>query len=218
MQLLVTLIIGIVIGIIGTLPLGPISIYAAQQTMKGDYIRGLLVCVGSVIVDVIYCLVITMGLISLVYPWMHNEWMQIGLSIFIIGYGLKMLLVDSRRDPKREPDALKKQREKFERRHFSVLLGATMALANPTLFISWTAVIGFITSHGLLADSSMDKILFSLAIGAGSMLWFLSLVLFVKKKRHTLSPVFIQRAGALTAIAIIGFGVYFTYTLLVKLG
>ncbi len=216
MQLLVSLFVGVVVGIIGTIPLGPISIYAAQQTMKGEWLKSVQVCIGSVIVDIIYCLIITMGLISLVYPWLQNDWVQGGLSIFIIGYGIKMLMIDSRKDPAKETDAFKEQRERFERGHYNILLGATMALANPTLFLSWTAVISFITTHGLLAANSLDQALFSIAIGAGSMLWFGALILFVRSRRHTLSPVFVQRAGAVTAVVLIGFGVYFTYTILQK--
>jgi threonine/homoserine/homoserine lactone efflux protein len=217
MHLIVSLFIAVIVGLVGTIPLGPISIYAAQQTMKGAWVKGLQVCIGSVIVDIIYCLIITMGFISLVYPYLQNDWVQGGLSLFIIAYGIKMLAVDSRKDPEKENDAFKKQRETLERGHYNILLGATMALANPTLFLSWAAVISFITTHGFLADRSWEKVLFSIAIGLGSFLWFFSLVLFVKRKRHSLSPVFVQRAGAATAIVIIGFGVYFTFTIIQKL-
>ncbi len=225
MDLLYSLFIGLVVGVIITIPLGPISIYVAQQTLTGHTRKGLHVAVGSVIIDIVYCLVITLGFISLVSPWLGNPWVQVGLSILLMLYGVSMLVGERRktRDAKEGPqltpetqkhatrEHLEHQRESFERRHYFVLLGVTMALANPTLFVSWTAVLSFVSAHGMLVGSFWDKVLFSLATGVGSFAWFLGLALFVRSRRHSLSPTFIKRAGTVTALVIIGFGVYFTF-------
>ena len=93
-----------------------------------------------------------------------------------------------------------------------VKLGSGL-LANPTLFLTWTAILSFLSAHGLLSDYFWDKILFSFATGLGSALWFLGLLLFVHSNRHTISPKFLRRIGVATAIVIIGFGVYFSVTI-----
>jgi threonine/homoserine/homoserine lactone efflux protein len=51
------------------------------------------------------------------------------------------------------------------------------------------------------------------AVGAGSMGWFLSLALFVRSRRHIISDAFVRMASSITALVIIGFGVYFTITI-----
>ena len=218
MQLLISFLAGTVLGVVMTIPLGPVSIYVAQKTLHGETRKGIYVSMGSVIIDILYCLVITLGLISLIYPYLHNWWVQLGLSIFLLVYGLKMLLIDT----KAKPPLAGKLQETAERNSsnkgpVNVLLGTVMALSNPTLFISWTAVLGFISAHGLLYDTFWDKVVFSFASGFGSFLWFFGLALFVRRKRHTLSPSFVKRAGAIAAFVVIGFGVYFSVTILMQL-
>ena len=209
MQTLTSIISGIIVGVISTIPLGPISIFVAQRTLLHETRKALYVAIGSVVIDVFYCLVITLGFISLLSPYFSNKWVQIILSIVLVLYGVKMLFFDAKKpggsDAKPQPKEVRAGAG-----HYVILLGATMALANPTLFVSWTAVLSFISSHGWLPDLFWEKVIFSFATGVGSFLWFVSLVLFVRSRRHSLSASFIKWAGTVTAILIIGFGVYFT--------
>ncbi len=231
MEYLATVLIGTLVGILITVPLGPTSIYVAQRTLRGDTRKGLLVAVGAVIVDVFYCLIITMGLIALVHPYLQNAVVQIVFSVFLIGYGMKMLLFEKKHireeeessgdansvpaGEEAEDDSLPEPRTRFfKKSHYSgVLIGISMTLANPTLFFSWIAVLSFVSAHGLLIDSTVHKLLFSLAVGAGSMGWFLALALFVRNRRHIISDGFVKMASSITALVIIGFGVYFTITI-----
>jgi threonine/homoserine/homoserine lactone efflux protein len=227
MQYLLTVLIGTLVGVLITLPLGPTSLYVAHRTLHGETRKGILVAVGAVIVDVFYCLIITMGLISLIRPYMQNPVIQSLFSVFLIGYGIKLLWfrrsapgssssdtddddVDSISEEV-EDDELPGSRFKFTRKHYGgVLIGISMTLANPTLFFSWVAVLSFVTAHGLLVDSTLHKLVFSLSVGVGSMLWFLAVTLFVRSRRHSISETFMARASSITALVIIGFGVYFT--------
>lgn len=230
MDYIVTVLLGILVGVLITVPLGPTSIYVAQRTLQGDTRKGLLVAVGAVIVDVFYCLVITMGLIALVNPYMQNAVVQMVFSVFLIGYGAKMLfferkkletdddsagVLESNGNGEDEEIVIPVVRSRLlERSHFKgVLIGISMTLANPTLFFSWVAVLSFVSAHGLLTDSVSHKLLFSFAVGVGSMAWFLSLALFVRSRRHIISAGFVRTASVITALVIIGFGVYFTITI-----
>lgn len=228
MHYIVTVLLGILVGILITVPLGPTSIYVAQRTLQGETRKGVLVAVGSVIVDVFYCLVITLGLIALVNPYLQNAVVQMVFSVFLIGYGVKMLVFERKRlgretenvvpDDTALPDLRVVRTRFFERSHYKgILIGISMTLANPTLFFSWVAVLSFISAHGLLTDSVAHKLLFSFAVGVGSMAWFLSLALFVRNRRHVISDGFVRLASSITALVIIGFGVYFTITIFTHL-
>ena len=242
MQYIVTVLFGILVGILITVPLGPTAIYVAQRTLAGDTKKGLLVASGAVIVDVFYCLVITMGLISLIRPYLENPFVQSVFSVFLIGYGIRMLVVGGRGrngsgqdgnetsviapadgsdgdvdlpEPARKLDL---SRFKLSKSHYGdVLLGISMTLANPTLFLSWVALLSFVTAHGLLVNSILHKLIFSAAVGFGSMMWFVLLALFVRSRRHIISDSFIRRASSITALVIIGFGVYFTIAIFQQL-
>lgn len=223
MHLVVSLIVGLITGVFVTLPLGPIAVYVVQRALHGEIKKGISVGLGSVIVDVFYCLLITMGLMSLLSPYLENIIVQLLLSSFVIAYGVKMLVIDRKKaqggaDGEREARRFMKQRQLLEKKRFNLLLGAMMAIANPSIIISYTAIIGFVTANGLLADHMVDKIIFSLANGAGSLLIFIGLSVFVKNRRHVLPANFAQNAATVAAIAVIGFGMYFTYTVLHRLG
>jgi len=223
------------VGILITVPLGPTSLYVAHRALNGETRKGVLVAVGAVIVDVFYCLIITMGLISLIRPYLQNPVVQSLFSVFLIGYGVKMLWFRGDRKQKQDDDAESGQddeadvdadeedqrslsRFKLSREHYGgVFIGISMTLANPTLFFSWVAVLSFVTAHGLLVDSTLDKLVFSFSVGVGSMLWFMAVALFVRSRRHSISEVFITRASSITALVIIGFGVYFTFKIFQQL-
>lgn len=242
MQYIVTVLFGILVGILITVPLGPTAIYVAQRTLAGDTKKGLLVASGAVIVDVFYCLVITMGLISLIRPYLENPFVQSVFSVFLIGYGIRMLVVRGRgRSSTGEdgnetavivpadgsdgdddlPEPVRKldlSRFRLSKSHYGdVLLGISMTLANPTLFLSWVALLSFVTAHGLLVNSIVHKLVFSASVGFGSMMWFVLLALFVRSRRHIISDSFIRRASSITALVIIGFGVYFTIVIFQQL-
>jgi L-lysine exporter family protein LysE/ArgO len=214
MELLISFLLGMLLGLLFAIPLGPISLFVAQQTMRGQTRDGLRVAAGSVVIDIIYCLIITLGFISLISQYLQNHYVQIALSVVMILYGLKMLIYD-RRHPKDKPDTVPGSRPaRNGSSRLKYLLGTTMALANPTLFLSWTAAVSFLSAQNLLAHSFWDKVVFSLSAGLGNLIWFVGLALFVRSKRHVISPRFIERTSIVTALVVVGFGVYFSAMLL----
>ncbi len=212
MQLFLSFIIGTAVGLGMAIPMGPISVYLAQRILNHESDKAAFVAIGSVFIDTTYCLIITLGFISLIHPYMQNTVVQIGLSFFVVLYGLKMLLFDKGK----APEAINGHKDQSNRHHVNILIGATMTVANPTLFFSWIAVIGFISAHGLLFNHVLDKIVFSFSAGFGSLLWFVGLMFFVRNRRHAISQTFIRRTGMITAIVIIGFGLYFTIQVLIR--
>ena len=97
MHIAFSLIIGLITGVFVTLPLGPIAVYVVQRALHGEIRKGIAVGVGSVTIDIIYCLLITLGLMSLLSPYLENVIVQLVLSAFVIAYGLKMLVFDRKK-------------------------------------------------------------------------------------------------------------------------
>ncbi len=216
MEYILTFLTGTIVGILITIPMGPTSFYVVQRTLGHETKKGLHVALGAVIVDILYALIITLGLIALIRPYIQNPTIQIIFSIFLIAYGIKMLVFDRKKALANQGNRgkLKKSNEKFERGHYYVLLGVSMTLANPTLFFSWVAILSFVMAHNMLIDETVHKLIFSFSAGFGSLLWFLVVAQFVRNKRHAIPQSFVRRAGMVTALVIIGFGVYFIVTVI----
>ena len=102
-------------------------------------------------------------------------------------------------------------------KYLGIFIGATIAAANPTLFVSWIAVISFASAHGLYLKNVWDKLMFSFAAGLGSLAWFVGLMFFVRSRRHSISPKFMRYVGLITAIVVLGFVVFFTAQVLITL-
>ncbi|MDH7515735.1 MAG: LysE family transporter [Bacteroidota bacterium] len=219
MSLLFSFLLGVAVGILMTLPLGPTSIYVAQRTLNHETRKAMHVALGSVLIDILYCLIISLGLIALVRPYLRNEYVQLAFSLFLIVFGIRMLFFDGKR-PAMNPGEIQNGngRQPARKGRMSVLIGTMMALSNPTLFISWTAVIGFLSANGLLSNNFADKLVFSFAAGFGGLLWFLGLALFIRSRRHTLSQRFVRIAGAVSAVVVIIFGIYFAVTTITGFG
>jgi threonine/homoserine/homoserine lactone efflux protein len=213
MDIVISLLLGMLVGLLFAVPLGPISIFVAQRTMRGQTRDGLRVAAGSVVIDIIYSLIITLGFISLVSQYLQSHYVQLSLSIIMILYGVKMLVYD-RKHPRHDADPLSAKPVKNGSNKLKYLLGTTMALANPTLFLSWTAALSFLSAQRLLSSNFWDKIVFSFSVGLGNLVWFVGLALFVRSKRHVISQRFIERTGDITALVVIGFGGYFSITIL----
>jgi threonine/homoserine/homoserine lactone efflux protein len=211
---LISILLGTLVGLLFAIPLGPISLFVAQQTMRGQTRNGLRVATGSVVIDIIYCLVITLGFISLIAQYLQNHYVQLALAVVMILYGLKMLLYDRRHHKDTADPLVASKATRNGNNNLKYLLGTTMALANPTLFLSWTAALSFLSAQGLLSHAFWDKIIFSLSAGFGNLIWFVGLALFVRSKRHVISARFIDRTGIATALVVLGFGVYFSVTIL----
>jgi threonine/homoserine/homoserine lactone efflux protein len=215
MQLLLSFIIGAAVGVGMTIPMGPISVYVAQQILNHESRKGAYVVLGSVLIDTAYCLIITMGFISLIHPFLQNVFVQLGLSVFLIVYGIKMLFFEKKTSA--ASSAIDQRRKNLEQNHYNgIIIGATIAAANPTLFVSWIAVISFASAHGLYLRNVWDKLMFSFAAGLGSLAWFIGLMFFVRSRRHSISPKFMKMAGVVTAMVVLVFGVYFTGQVIMK--
>ena len=220
MELILSLLVGLVVGAFITIPLGPIAVYAIRRALEGEVKRGVMVGVGSVTVDVFYCLLITMGLMSLLDDVLQNIYVQLTLATFVLAYGIKMLVVDRKRRKAEESDdddETEEQKQRFTRKRYSVILGMTMAIANPSIIISYTAIIGFVFANGWLGPTIAEKVVFSVATGIGSLVCFTAMLFLVRSKRHLVPKNIIRTAGTVAAIAIMGFGIYFAYVVVHRL-
>jgi threonine/homoserine/homoserine lactone efflux protein len=81
------LIVGILLGFVAAIPLGPVNAFVISQTMKRDFLHGFLAGVTAAVLDTIYCLIALFGF-SLVT--LNIAKYQIPLKIIA---GLVMLLI-----------------------------------------------------------------------------------------------------------------------------
>ena len=202
--------IEIIIGFSAAIPLGPVNVFVVSQTLKHDFVHGFLAGLTTSVMDTIYCLVALVGLshISInLAPYLPYMKAISTILLLIIGFQLirnsKTALIKNNQDS---------TLIRSSRPVFGVFL---LYVSNPTLYAFWLAIAGTATAHRLVTDEGWVPIVFSIACGVGSMLWYLLLVRYVSKHQHKIQPSTFQKILVFMGIALIGFGVYTFITIFV---
>jgi threonine/homoserine/homoserine lactone efflux protein len=198
------IVLGIAIGFIAAVPLGPVNVFVVSQTLKRDHFHGVLAGITTAVLDLVYCLVALMGFflikISLspsVIPIMKAV---AGVVVLIISY---RLIRDSK------TFTLPQDGDKIPAAPHRPILGVVLLyVTNPSLYVFWFAVAGTVTGHDLVHNTGWTPVAFAAACGLGSLVWYLLLVRFVSRRQSKIHPRTFRKVLYYLGLALAGFGIY----------
>ncbi len=195
--------LGLFIGFVAAIPLGPVNVFVVSQTLKHDFLHGLLAGLTTAVMDMIYCLVALVGLSHFKFNLTpYIGWMKGVATLLLLGLGVR--LIQQARNPE-SPAQYKNQLIKTSRPVIGVVL---LYVSNPTLYAFWIAAAGTATAHNLVTNRGWMPVVFALACGLGSMIWYLMLVRYVAKHQHKIRPAAFKKMLVFMGIALIGFAIY----------
>jgi threonine/homoserine/homoserine lactone efflux protein len=176
--------VGLIIGFVAAIPLGPVNVFVISQTLKRDYLHGLLGGLTTAFLDFLYCLVALAGFFQIRAAL--NAPVMIAMkslgAVILLGLSYRLLLTAKR-------FTLPAPGERTQALSVRPVLGVLLLyISNPTIYAFWIAVAGTMTGHNLLGHNAWNTVFFSLACGVGSLLWYLILVRFVAKRQNRLRP------------------------------
>ncbi len=195
--------IGLLIGFIAAIPLGPINVFVISQTMKRDHFHGLLGGLTACLLDTLYCLGAILGMSHITA--LINRWvilLKAAAALFLFAISVRLFL-QSRKA--REPRTERLEIKKTPRPALAVLV---MYISNPTLLAFWLGTAGMVTSHYWVTNDGLTPYLFALACGLGGGLWYFILTRYVSKYHHMFSPRTFRRFFVGMALILSAFGVY----------
>jgi threonine/homoserine/homoserine lactone efflux protein len=197
------LFIGLFIGFIAAIPLGPVNVFIISQTMKRDFQHGFMAGITACVLDSIYCLVAILGLSQVTA--VMDRWvivLKIGASVFLIAIAWRTFY-QSKALPESKSD---KVEAKFSPRPLIAVV--LMYISNPSLYAFWLGVGGMVTTHNWVRDTGFRPFLFSIACGFGGVIWYFVLTHYVSKHHHQFSPRTFQRIFLALAVILFAFGAY----------
>jgi threonine/homoserine/homoserine lactone efflux protein len=179
---IIDLLKGVGIGIIFSIPLGPVGIIVMKRTAEFGLKAGILSGLAIVVIDTIGAVLILLGLHHSI-PYLRHapHWLHFVGSIIIFCYGFRMIITSGLRPIEEDLP--------WHRHFFSA---AAIALTNPSTYFSFGII-------GLLLSPLVDKPLFTrleVAIGfcIGSLIWWCGLAFFSFTNRNKyLSSASLQR-------------------------
>jgi len=197
-MLLITLLKGIVVGIVIARPVGPVGVLCVRRTLFEGMAFGLLSGFGAAAADAIFGVIACFGLTAVRDHILHySNWLSGAGGLFLLYVGCRALLERRVREP--EPLA------------GEALLGAfastfALTLTNP---ITILAFAGIFAKVGLDEGASLDVI--GTLVGGvflGSALWWLGLsggIAWVRRHAHHFTLRWLNRiSGAILSVSGIG--------------
>jgi len=171
---LLDLLYGVGIGIIISIPLGPVALITMKRTAQHGLRAGVLSGFAIVLIDTTATMVILLGLHHSNYSLHYiPSWVFIIGSLIVFFYGVRMILADPLKSIERDLPW-----------HTHFLTSFVLALTNPSTYLAFGVI-------GLFLNRFVDQPLFTRAqvvIGffIGALLWwsFLIYIAFTQRKRY----------------------------------
>lgn len=197
------ILVGLVIGFIAAIPLGPVNVYVISQSMKRDFFHGFMAGLTAAVLDFIYCLVAILGVTQV--TTLMNRWMVV-LKV-IAAVFLLLIAVRIFQQSKQYREALPaKQNTSFSPRPMLAVLA--LYISNPSLYFFWITQAAWFTSHDWSGNSTLTAVAFALACGIGGALWYLILTRYVSKYHHQFSAKTFRTIFLVLAVALFVLAVY----------
>lgn len=161
-------------GYVGSVPLaGPIAVMVLSRAARGKFGEALRIGAGAAVAEGLYAgasfwsFAALLTRSALLLPIARGATALVLLPLGIY-FGFWRSTEKSRAD-------------RHESRAGTALLGFTISALNPTLFVTWSAAVGFLFSQRAQSVREWDAFPFGLSAGAGVLLWFFTLVLLLRR-------------------------------------
>ncbi|WP_133241477.1 LysE family translocator [Balneicella halophila] len=189
---------GFVIGLMVSIPLGPIGIIVIRRTLNRGWLSGFFSGLGAASADILYAIIAATGfglILNLVNEHIHN--LQIFTFCIIIGIGY----VISRKSVRK----LRQERSKSSNLFSDFISIFFLTLSNPLIL---GVFLAFFTGAASMEDASIQNIILILfGVFIGAIFWWFSLTLSVSLFRKKFRFRNLFWINKITGIVILVFGI-----------
>ena len=203
------ILLGIFVGLLASVPLGPVNVFVVSQALKRDFFHGLLAGLTAAALDASFCFVAMAGFfkIKIALPPYSMSVLKVLAAVIILLLSRKLIRDSQTFEIPREKDKIPSAAPK-------PILGVLLLyVANPTLYMFWIAVAGTVTGHRLMGSNlvrygTWTAVAFAVAVGAGSLFWYVLLVRFVSKRQAKIRPETFRKILFYLGLALVAFAIY----------
>jgi len=192
----------IFLGVSLAAPVGPVNAAQLDTGIKNGFFHAWIFGIGALTADVLYMILVYFGVGQII----DSPLIQIILwafGCFVLTYtGVESLLTLH----KIEIDLKSGKKVRLKR---SLVSGFFMSLLNPLTILFWLGIYGSVLAENSSNLSMNQVIIYSLAIIVGIILWDTTMATISSGARRLLSTKLLKIISILSAISMIGFGIYF---------
>ncbi len=184
--MLLALVLGLICGFVGSIPIaGPVAVLVVERGLGGRGREGLALAGGAAIAEGIYAGLAFLGMTAALarFPWLLPVSRVLG-AVILVALGLYFAL---RKRKPASPDEAKKD-EKGGRRGGPFVLGLVVTAVNPTLLVTWSAVVTVLHGSLRLHEGALDAPFFGLGAMSGIFGWFALFLTLLARFREKMGP------------------------------
>ena len=214
------LLVGLVVGFVLAIPLGPIAMAGVHQSLAGQTRAGVALALGASAMDIVYALLATFAssaLVGALWDWvLHHAWallaFQGGCIVVLVVMGLRYYrAITSGEAARSRPEAWGHPRGDASPYVRGVLIALTN-LASPTFLPSLIFAMSVVQVHGWVGHTVGAHVLYALGFGVGGALWFLLLLRVLTHLRAQVSPTVMAMMYRVAGGVFLLFAALLTYT------
>ncbi len=204
---MVALLIGLIIGIAISIPIGPINVTVISRALKKGFSNAFAVGLGASVMDFIYCGAALLGLSAIVH--------KIEVNIIFQAIGFLLLIYLGIRDISTKADSFNYEND-FQQNgkvRGAFFVGVFMYVSNPALVAFWITLSGVVQSTGSIVDGIADGALFTVGVGFGTVLWYYLLLKAIFWKRDSFKAETLTLLSKVSGYIMLAFSAYVGYEL-----
>lgn len=223
--MLTALIVGIIVGLVLSLPPGPISVAVMRHALAGEFRYGLLIGIGAATMDTLYSLAAIFASTALIgavkETVLSNGWLllilQIAAVVVMVSLGFKYTKptqADVRATAGTQASSEARAEKMGGKRPYVV--GIVMSIVNlpsPTFLPSLIAVATYLHANNWVDSSIVESVSYAVGFGVGAALWFGTVLRTIHTIRNRISPTFIGRVYTFTGASFFLFAVVLLYNI-----
>lgn len=194
---------GFFTGIACSIPLGPAAVEAVNRSLNDHFWNGLKICIGAVLADLLYIIIINFGFFSILNENIFFE------STFFIICGIIIILLS---------DSSKLQKYLSNKPYLNEFtIGFFLTLCNPLTFSLWLTLSGTLFSYWKkIATPFLFICVIFILLGCMAWYTFLNYAIWTGKKKFSILTKS-NFSHILTKLILIGIGVFFIGLGIIKL-
>lgn len=205
---MVALFVGLIIGIVISIPIGPINVTVISRGLKHGFSSAFAVGLGASAMDFLYCTATMLGLSAVIHR------LEVSVVFQVIGFILLTYLGIKDITTKVETSGYDNYVQQNGKFHSAFFVGVIMYVTNPMLVAFWITLSGIVQSTGSIINGFADGALFALGVGFGTALWYYSLLKAIFLKRDSFKAETLTLLSKISGYILLGFSVYIGYELL----
>lgn len=173
--------IGIILGYLINIPVGPINILILQTKLKKGFRPAISISIGGALMDFVYFWVILSGLSLFSFSENTSSVLKtLGIS-FLFLIGLKELFFTN------ISSFAKSEIQENIRSSNYFFLGILIYISNPTLVFTISSLCAFLKSFNLFPSNFENNLIFSLSVAVGAILWSITILKLIKRFESRIS-------------------------------